>query len=292
MDDGIPPRPRNESIRTTIWREEPRADNPFVPARTLCHGYDVEKLIDRCTWPEMVFLLLRGELPTADERALLNLLMVAVSNPGPRDPAVRAAMNCGVGKTPVSTILTTGLTVHGGMANGALNVEYAVRFLRGELRPAEKRDAPFEAPEALADYHRVVEEESIRVIVPLPADPPGFGLWFGARDPRAETLLGKLNNFYSAMPHCRRSKAVEEVLIREGREARLTLQGVFAAVSTDLGFSPEQSAGLYLLAGSAGILAHGIEQIPRKWNEYPFWADPRYFQYVGPAPPEDRDEPQ
>ena len=38
-----------------------------------------------------------------------------------------------MGKTPVATIVTTGLTIRGGMAEGSIHVETAMRFLLGDL---------------------------------------------------------------------------------------------------------------------------------------------------------------
>ena len=78
--------------------------------------------------------------------------------------------------------------------------------------------------------------------------------------------------------------AMEAILADQEQSVYLTLPGVAAAILCDLGFAPEHGAGIYMIAGSAGILAHGVEQLPRNWNEYPFWADPSYYHYEGPEP--------
>lgn len=281
----FPPRPKKERIRTRIWLELPSDTNPFMAEKTLCHGYDVEALYDQCNWMQILFLLLTGELPAPEQERLLNLIMTAGVNPGPRDAAVRAAMNCGVGKTPVATILTTGLTVRGGMYEGGMHVEFAMRFLNGDLPANGDRDANDAgyAAELIRDYRRHREEEGDGYIVPLPEQPPGFGLYFDERDPRAVSLLARIEAQGTNGPALQLARRIESVLA--GKEGVwLTLPGVFAACCCDLGLSPEQGGGLYLIAGSAGILAHGVEQLPRKWNEYPFWADQQYYEYVGPEP--------
>ncbi|MDX8410786.1 MAG: hypothetical protein R8K46_02785 [Mariprofundaceae bacterium] len=285
MPPHFPPRPKRERIRTSIWQEEPCDDNPFVAEKTLCHGYDFDELACRFSWTQMVFLLLKGELPSKDEDRLINLLMTAAINPGPRDAAVRAAMNCGVGKTPVATIVTTGLTVRGGMAEGSLHVETAMRLLLGDLVEAKNIiDGDESSLKALiSDYDKLVAEDRDRDVVPLPDHPPGFGHYFSQRDPRPMKLIRRLDDLGHTGPYLCLSRKIE-LLLAEDREIFHTLAGVFAAVCCDLGLSPEQGGGLFLIAGTGGILAHGVEQLPRKWTEYPFWSDPAHYEYTGISP--------
>lgn len=277
-------RPKRESIRTTICYEQCSQSNPFVAETTLWHGYDSEKLCAKHGWTEMLFLMAQGELPTSEQNSLLNKVMAFLANPGPRDAAVRAAMNCGAGKTPLPTILTTGLTVRGGMAEGAMHIEAAMRLLFGQLTKGEPLsvDHPDYAGQLIGGYRQFWREHRDDEIVPWPETPPGFGLYYGERDLRAKKLLSLIGA--DGGKSVSLALEVEEALSREASPVYLTLSGVVAAVLNDLGFSPEHGAGIYMIAGSAGILAHGVEQLPRNWNEYPFWADPSYYNYEGPEP--------
>ncbi|PIW47909.1 MAG: hypothetical protein COW18_08065 [Zetaproteobacteria bacterium CG12_big_fil_rev_8_21_14_0_65_54_13] len=284
MPKFFPPRPKQESIRTTICHETASASNPFVAGKTLWHGYDAQKLCGNYGWTEMLFLMSQGELPTTKQNDLLNKTMAFLANPGPRDAGVRAAMNCGLGKTPLPTILTTGLTVRGGMAEGAMHVEAAMRFLNGRLPAGEacSADQPDYAGVLIHNYRQFWREHKDDEVVPWPEIPPGFGHHYGERDSRAIKLMDLINDQCSDM--LRLSRALETVLSRDEVSVYLTLPGVVAAILCGLGFSPEHGAGVYMIAGSAGILAHGIEQLPRSWNEYPFWADASYYNYEGPEP--------
>jgi len=284
MSDFFPPRPKRERIRTAICLEQHSKCNPFVAEKTLWHGYDAETLGASRNWTEILFLLAQGELPTARQNLLLNRLMSSLANPGPRDAAVRAAMNCGIGKTPLPTILTTGLTVRGGMAEGAMHVEAAMRFLKGQL-PANKQhspDQPDYAEQLIGAYLAFQQQHQYDEVVPWPAVPPGFGLCYGERDARA-VKLATATQEYRGRFYCL-ALDVESVLARRKPPVYLTLAGAAAMILCDLGFSPEHGAGIYMIAGSAGILAHGVEQLPRNWNEYPFWAESSYSNYEGPDP--------
>lgn len=284
MPKFFPPRPKRESIRTSICHEESSESNPFIAEKTLWHGYDAEIVSQNRDWTEVLFLLAQGELPTKNQNRLLNRLMAALANPGPRDAAVRAAMNCGAGKTPLPTILTTGLTVRGGMAEGGMHVEAAMLFFNGQLPTNEQLSPDQEdyAEQLINSYSQFQKKHQHDEIVPWPEIPPGFGLYYGERDPRAVKLFASLQACEGKFIDL--ALDVESVLAVQDAPVYLTLAGAAAAILCDLGFSPEHGAGIYMIAGTAGILSHGVEQLPRNWNEYPFWADPSYYSYEGPEP--------
>ncbi|MDZ4261485.1 MAG: citrate synthase, partial [Pseudomonadota bacterium] len=99
---------------TKIWQEIASPDNPYLTESAQCHGYDLLELTQKRSFVDVLYLMFRGELPTANEATLLEQLMIALINPGPRHPATRAAMNAGVGSTDVEHILPIALTIYGG----------------------------------------------------------------------------------------------------------------------------------------------------------------------------------
>ncbi len=285
MPNFFPPRPKQESIRTAICHETHSEANPFVAEKTLWHGYDAEKLSANYDWTVMLFLMSQGELPTPEQNHLLNRVMASLANPGPRDAAVRAAMNCGVGKTPLATILTTGLTVRGGMAEGSMHVEVAMRLLYGQMAGADclsTGDKETYAKQLVSSYRTHWQEHKDDEVVSLPETPPGFGLYYGERDLRAVKLLKIIKD--NCGNYLQLALEIEGFLSQQNDAAYLTMPGVVAALLCDLGFSPEHGAGIFLVAAVPGIFAHGVEQLPRSWNEYPFWADSAYYNYEGPVP--------
>ena len=123
-----------EKLTTLIWQEVPSERNPYSAVTCHCHGYDIAELIEKCTFIDVLYLLFRGELPNREQAKLLQQLMVALINPGPRHPATRAAMIAGAGKTDLSHLLPISLSILGGQHRGAGGIEETIHFFRKNSR--------------------------------------------------------------------------------------------------------------------------------------------------------------
>ncbi|HED19034.1 MAG TPA: citrate synthase, partial [Gammaproteobacteria bacterium] len=254
---------RNESFVqrtvTRIWQEQASAENPYITESCRCHGYDLLELMSGRSYVDVLYLLFRGELPGKNESMLLEALMIAMINPGPRHPATRAAMNAGVGKTDPVHILPIALTVMGGSHLGAGQVEVAMRFLR------KHRDAdPDQLASDLLKHPMPAEEEDWRLA-------PGFGRRFAD----AECLSGKIARQLAALPGSgaglRWGCAFADALAAQ-RLGWLNT-GVVAAALVDLGFYPRDGAGVFQLLSAPGLLAHGMELANKPVTAMPYVDD-------------------
>jgi len=220
-----------------------------VPDRIALCGYPIESLIGRSSFAEVVWLLLRGELPRPFEARLLEAALVAAVDHGPQAPSIaaaRMAATCGVG---LNNAVATGVNllgdVHGGVGQQCM-----------ELLDAVAADGPDVEPTAtkIVAWYR---DERRRL--------PGFGHGFHTRDPRRDPLLGEVARHVGegllAGRHLRAAVALEtELARRAGRPVPLNVDGATAVVYSELGFPPELGRGLFVLSRSVGILAHAWEE--------------------------------
>ncbi|OGQ97271.1 MAG: hypothetical protein A2521_16005 [Deltaproteobacteria bacterium RIFOXYD12_FULL_57_12] len=241
---------------TKIWEEVPSPANPYLADCCRCHGYDILELAASRSFPETIFLLFQGELPTRPQAELFETLMVGLINPGPRHPATRAAMNAGVGKTSPVHILPIGLTVLGGSVNGGEEVEAAMRFIRKNsandpaVLVAELMDSAGESGDG--DLHVA----------------PGFGSHFGGIDPMPAGLADLLLGLPGSGNALAWGSDVARLLADHNQGWRTT--GIAAAVFCDLGFLPRVGIGLFQLLCAPGLLAHGMELYPKPIHAMPF----------------------
>lgn len=248
---------------TRIWDEEPTADNPYLAEKSRCHGYDILELAQHRSFAEVLFLLFSGELPTDEQAGLLETLMIAFINPGPRHPATRAAMNTGVGKSRPVHILPIGLSVMGGAHLGGEETEAAMRYLRKHQRI----DPQAHAEELLAENQRPVEGDWHII--------PGFGSRYGGIDP----LPRKVALILKESPGCGKSIRWGNAFSNRVKPVGLgwLTPGIVAAVLCDLGFHPRSGGGLFQLISAPGILAHGLEMANKPINAMPFLDEENYI---------------
>ncbi len=252
-----------QRIATRIWQEEASADNPYLAATARCHGYELTELMRRCSYVQVLYLLFRGELPTPRDAQLFERLAVGLINPGPRHPAVRAAMVAGVGKTDPGHMLPIGLLALGGGHLGAGEIEPAMRFLRKmSARPAA--DAAAEVlgvmpAEAEPDHHPVA----------------GFGRRFGGPDVLAGKVADELVALAGEASVLAWAARFVEALGSHGMGWLTT--GVAAAAFCDLGFMPRVGPGLFQLLCAPGLLAHGVELANKPVTAFPFIPDDNYI---------------
>lgn len=253
MTAPIPP------IHTRIWREEAEADNPYATRAAHCRGYDVfGEMVGRARWVHMLWLLFRDELPPPEQLDLLEALAVALANPGPRDPAVHAAMCGGVGGSTAAATLIAALSVGAGRYRGARDVFEAMsawRDVGDDFAAWPKRVAAIDT--AAID------------IWPAPERPPGF-------DPHGVSTATIVKQLLATLAGIG-APARLNWLVAHRHEAEsaaglpLDITGVAAAAFCDLGFAPAEGEMLHLLLRLPGAAAHALEQEGLGFKKFPFY---------------------
>lgn len=249
-------------------------------------GYPIEELIGRISFPAMIWLLLKGELPQEGQAALLGTALAAAVDHGPQAPSIaiaRMAMTCGVGINNAMASAANVLgDVHGGAGEQAVELYQEIAAEAG----AEAGDAATAA--ATARCLDRLQAAGTRFV-------PGFGHRFHPLDPRVPRLLalveeaaaeGVVSGRFAAI-----GRAVEQALERrKGRLIPMNIDGATAVIYAELGFPPPLCRGLFVLSRSVGILAHAWEESQSGLrNKGPIPRE-RLWRYDGPPlrhlPPE------
>jgi citrate synthase len=246
---------------TRIWEEVPVEKNQFLAGQCRCHGYDILELAQKRSFVDVLFLLFQGELPSAEQANLLEILLITMINLGPRHPATRAAMNAGVGKTHGGHLLPIGLSILSGAHLGGEEVTEAMLFLR-----KNRGNSPGHIATELLQREK-----------PKKGDwhiAHGFGSRFGAIDPMPQQIAELLGNSPGSRDHLQWGSEFVNSLLPHSMGWLST--GVAAAVFCDLGFHPRAGAGLYQLLSAPGILAHGLELANKPIVAMPFLQEEQY----------------
>ena len=248
----------SKKAATRIWKETPCEDNPYIAESALCHGYDLYDLMESCSFSDMFYLLFRGELPNPHQSKLLETLMIALINPGPRHPATRAAMNAGIGKTKPLHIIPIATSLLGGDYLGGGEIETAMRFLR-----KQQKNNPVVTAEKLLQAHD--KSDSIT---------PGFGSRFGGIDVMSHNIAERLLLLEGDTAILKWAAEFAGALNTKSMGWLTT--GLAAAVFCDLGFQPKIGGALFQLLGAPGLAAHGLEFANKPITAMPYISDKNY----------------
>lgn len=222
-------------------------------------GIPIQDLIGKISFPQMIWLMLRGELPSPEQARLLEASLVAAVDHGPQAPSIAIARMS----------VTCGLPLNGAMAS-AINVLDDVHGGAGEQCLALYQDiyARLASPEAArqpAALQAATEAGLSAFIAEHGKIIPGFGHRFHPIDPRVAPLLALVTeaaeNGDVAGHYALIARAVEaELQRRTGKPLPMNIDGVTAAVYGELGFAPALARGIFILSRSVGILSHAWEQ--------------------------------
>jgi len=235
----------------TDWWQSEIVD--IAPGSIRIRGYAIEDLIGSISFPAMIWLTLRGELPSKAQADLFAAVLVAGVDHGPQAPSIaiaRMAITCGIGLNGAMASAVNALgDVHGGA--GQQCMELLADIQRRESGGISLDDAVNAGLDSFRSAHG-------RFI-------PGFGHRFHPVDPRAARLAalvreaardGVVRGHYLAV-----GEAVQQRLSK-GRAASLPMNvdGATAVVLLELGFPAAMGRGIFILSRSVGICAHAFEQ--------------------------------
>jgi citrate synthase len=216
-------------------------------------GYPIDQLMGRISFGEMVYLVLKGELPTPEIGKLMDAILVSSVDHGATPPSALAARTVASGGAPLTTAIAGGIMTinrhHGGAIEGCMKV-------LGEL-VAFKQEEGLEALEAARIKMAEFRAKKIRV--------PGYGHRVHSNDPRTQRLfaLAKEHGMageYIEMGHALR-QAMKETL---NRDLPMNVDGGIAAVLCELGFPPELGNGFFAISRTVGLTAQVYEEQTRE----------------------------
>jgi citrate synthase len=219
----------------------------------IIRGYPIEELIGNLSYSQMLYLLLCGEILSEKKAKLLESVLVAGADHGPRAPSIaaaRMAATCGIS---FNSCVATGINllgdVHGGAAEKAMKLFYRTASIIEEY------------PEK--SMSSIVQEQIERL---QGEKLPGFGHQLHDDDPRVRKLYqlaqvlveeGEISGTYLRIAEEFRSLLEE----RKKRKMTMNVDGVAAAIQCELAIPAESAKGIFALSRGMGILAHAFEEL-------------------------------
>ncbi len=219
------------------------------PNHLVTRGFRQEDLIGNIPFPSVVYLLLKGELPTKEHGEMMDAILTACIDHGVTPPSSMASRVVASGGVPLPTAVAAGILSIGDAHGGA--IEKGAKFLQEGVTRMKKEE------KSIDEIAKILVSENIeqkkRIL--------GFGHRVHTLDPRTKRLFFLADKLNISGKHIALSKAIEkELLSQTGKSLPINVDGAIAAISSDMGFDWRLGKGFFLLGRVAGLTAHVYEE--------------------------------
>jgi citrate synthase len=241
----------------------------------LIRGHDLcEELIGQVGFTDYVWLLVEGKLPTPEQRRVLDSTLVAIAEHGLVPSVQVSRMTLAAAPEALQGAVAAGILGCGSVILGA--AENAGRMFAAVEERARQPTVGLDA----ASREVLLEYNNAGRAVPGYGHPLHKGL-----DPRAAKLIAVSRQSNCAGRHVEISQIIEGLIPEViGKPLVLNISGAISAVLLDAGFPLLALKGVPILARTAGLIAHLLEEQQRPLGFALSHAGASAISYDGPAP--------
>ncbi|MDQ3895430.1 MAG: citryl-CoA lyase [Actinomycetota bacterium] len=220
------------------------------PDRVEVRGRDLSRdLMGRLSFTEYFHLLLTGREPTDDQRFFLDVLLVAIAEHGMMPTNIAARMTLAADPGSLQAAVAAGILGAGPVVLGTSDA--CARLLEEGQESVEAGHGP---DAVAAEIAREVHASGGKI--------PGFGHpVHGPLDPRAQRILELADARGVSGAHVLLARCLREAVAEAwGKPLTMNVAMPIAAVMLDLGFRSTAVKAVPILARTAGLLAHLLEE--------------------------------
>lgn len=245
------------------------------PETIIVRGKDlVGELMGNITFTDHVWLLVTGSLPTEAQRRMLDITLVAIAEHGMVPSVQVSRMTLAASPEALQGAVAAGLLGCGSVILGAS--EQAGRLFQDVLDAQQAGGLTLEqaATEVVQQYR--AQKRPV----------PGYGhpLHKGL-DPRAERLLDYAAQLGLSGRYTETARTIERLMPSlVGRELVMNVSSAIPCVLLDAGYPLLALKGVPLLARTAGLIGHLLEEQQRPIGFILSHAAAEAISYDGPAP--------
>lgn len=215
-------------------------------------GYRLDELMGKRSFGDMVFLMLKGELPTDNEGRMLDIMLVSCIDHGVTPPSALAALTSASTGAPYNAALAAGILSINEHHGGA--IENSMRMLM-ELKETldSSKDTGRDFSAAVGSLVQRYRDQKKKL--------PGFGHRIHKNDPRTSKLLEYAREFGLADSWVRLLEGLADGVGKAfGRDLPVNVDGAIAALLLEMGIVPELANSFFIMSRVPGLVAHIHEE--------------------------------
>jgi citrate synthase len=223
------------------------------PNKLSIRGYALDSLIGKVSYAQMVYLLLKGEMPSENVGMMIEAILVSSVDHGTTPPSVLSALTVASTGAPLNASVAAGILSISKFHGGA--IEDCMLILKSAMDiEKEKRVSPANATKEIIQKFKA---ENRRL--------SGFGHRLHTNDPRTHKLFALAEKLGIAGDYCNLAKTfVIQLKETTGKDLPLNVDGAIAALLCEMDFDPILANGFFMIARVPGLIAHIYEEKTRQ----------------------------
>jgi citrate synthase len=232
---------RSEPWKTAITKIEPN--------KIVIRGFRLDQLIGKLSFPQMIYLLIKGELPTKNVGKILDAILVSSIDHGVTPPSCQTAIKVASTGGSLNASISAGILAineyHGGAIEQCMKtLQAAVKLTKTEKLTVGKA-AEMIVREAKRNNKKIM----------------GFGHRIHKNDPRTVRLYKLATELGISSDYIETSLTIQKALKKIfGKELPINVDGAIAAILCELNIPTELANAFFIISRTPGLVAHIHEE--------------------------------
>ncbi len=216
-------------------------------------GYALDDLMGRVNYAQMVYLMLKGEMPSEKVGKLIDAILVSSIDHGTTPPSALSAMTVASTGAPLNASVAAGILAiskfHGGAIEDCMHIlRQAMEIVQSDGSSAD------EAAKTIIEEYRAIKKRL-----------SGFGHRLHTDDPRTKKLFALAGEYGIAGDYVHLAQAfVKQLHAITGKSLPLNVDGAIAALLCEMDFDPVLANAFFMIARVPGLVAHIYEEKRRQ----------------------------
>jgi citrate synthase len=222
------------------------------PNKISVRGKAIDELMGKVSYAQMVYLLLKGKMPSENIGKMIEAILVSSVDHGTTPPSVLSAITVASTGAPLNASVAAGILAISKFHGGA--IEECMKILKQGMELVEKdnMDINAAAEKVVSDYRAIKKRMS------------GFGHRLHTDDPRTKKLFTLASEYAVSGRYVNLANAfVNEIEKSLGKKLPLNVDGAIAALLCEMDFDPILANAFFMIARVPGLVAHIYEEKTR-----------------------------
>ena len=224
--------------------------------KIVTRGYSQKDLIENLSFSDMIFLILKGVLPTRKQSKIFQYVLVSFSDHGVTSPSTQTARIIASSGSPLNNAVAGGLLSFGKNHAGA--IKKSMDLFQDKIKELDIGEYD--------DENKLISKLAINMFNEYDnknMNIPGFGHRYHTKDPRAEKLMELVIKEEFIGKHIKLAIVLDN-LLSEKKNIHLNIDGINAAILSDMGFDSELGLSVFMIGRIPGLIAHSYEEMVKE----------------------------